>query len=216
MCSIVCSFNKDNFYDLIKLNQYRGTFSYSVGVFDKDNGLINIKKKFGEMSFKDIPSKKPEQLYIGHVQSPTGGLIYEYDRIHPSKINNTYLYHNGILKQSYLNELKLSWGYKPAESVWDTKILHQTLLSEENTFLALSSIDGSFACLFINGNKLYLFRSEIVNLYYNNDFDISSILFKDCNLLKENIVFELNISDKELIEKCYFRSLSSPYYFVEE
>ena len=73
MCGISASLNKDKFIELMKLNSYRGNFSYSVMVFDYINKkILYLNKSFGEFDEKIIENLNYENVYyIGHQQSPT-------------------------------------------------------------------------------------------------------------------------------------------------
>ena len=60
-----------------------------VVVYEKEE----VEKIIENLNYENV-------YYIGHQQSPTGGLIKDYERIHPSILNDdcntSYLYHNGF------------------------------------------------------------------------------------------------------------------------
>lgn len=215
MCSIIGAFNKEKLLELVKLNQYRGNFSYSISVFDNSEGIVSSYKQFGEFNLDLVPEKKPLQYYIAHVQAPTGGLIYEYSRIHPSYIeeSKSFLWHNGILKTNTIKELRQKLI---TSRNWDTYLLHEDL--DVEGFEGLNNIDGSFGCIYIISNpkpKFYVFTSDIITLYIDNNFNLSSVSIPNSERIIPNKVYELDIITKKKNVCFEFNSKSSPYYFVD-
>lgn len=215
MCSIICSFSKSKLIELIELNQYRGNFSYSISIFDNNDGVIYSYKDFGKFDFNQIPNKMPLQYYVAHVQSPTGGLVKEYNRIHPSYIpeSDSYLWHNGIIKKNNIKTLQQKLS---CDNEWDTALLHEDLDIEE--FKGLNDIDGSFGCIYVQNKTttLYAFTSDIITLFIDDEFNISSVRFENSKRITPNIVYEADIILRKLNQYSKFRTKSSPYYFVTQ
>lgn len=202
MCSITGSFDKLIFDKLTVIGYSRGNFSHSITQFSSEN--FQIKK-----SFDKIISDPNKIFYLGHSQAPTGGMIKDTYRIHPAKEEGYYLYHNGILKQSYIDLLKEEFNTREN---WDTLLLLKKIVKDE--FKILSEIDGSFTgVLFSNSNYIYLFRNEITPLWIDKDFNFSSIKFENSFLIKENTIFELNLISKNLKEIGKFTTRNNPYNF---
>lgn len=211
MCSIFGSFSRDIFIDLARQNQYRGSFSYSVAVFDPYFGIADMVKDFGKLDINRIPDKNCHEYYIGHVQAPTGGLIKDYNRIHPCEYYETYLWHNGILKSNTLKKLQSKFDL---DESWDTRLLHYEL--HASGFDALNDIDGSFGCVYINHMNFYMFTSDIVRIFIDDDYNISSTKFPNSTYIEPNVVFNIGIEGKGKIninKETTFNSKSSPYYF---
>ncbi len=214
MCSIACSFSRSKLQKLINLNQYRGNFSYSISIFDNIRGIIYSHKDFGKFDFNQVPEKEYLQYYIAHVQSPTGGLLKEYNRIHPSYLSesDSYLWHNGIIKNNSIKHLQQKLSINEE---WDTMLLHEDLDTEY--FKGLNHIDGSFGCIYIMNKipTIYVFTSEIITLFIDSEFNISSVKFENSQRITPNIVYNLDIILKKMKLCSNFNSKSSPYYFVD-
>lgn len=211
MCSIFGSKDRNRFIHLAKQNQFRGNFSHSISIF-RSNGIFQvISKEFGGFREQDVPKFKDILYYIGHVQAPTGGLVKNRNRIHPAKINNAYLFHNGIIKESCLKEIT-STGIT---EVWDTKVF-LNYLYDKNLPKTLSMIDGSFGCVYVHENGVKIFTSDIITLFYNDDHDISSIKTDKVNIrFTPNIIYDFDIMNDIIVQVGSFTSKSSPYFFIE-
>lgn len=175
MCSIYISKYLDDFISLRDFCDFRGNFSYSVMTV-KDN-LFTLNK-----SFNKINNIVESDFYIGHSQAPTSGMIKDENRIHPCNDNNSYLYHNGIIKKSFLE--------KYSSEKWDTKVLFNLL--QDFGFDILSEIDGSFACVYIRDSNIYIFRNKLCTLYYNEN-NICSVKYNNTyNIVPDGKVFIFN------------------------
>lgn len=186
MCSIIGSFNKEKVKELVKLNQHRGNFSYSISVYNVcENKIIYSYKDFGEFNVNKFNSilHTPNNYYICHIQAPTGGMLKDYNRIHPVKYNNTYLWHNGILK------LK-------DRTLFDTKYL--TNILSKKGFNGLSDIEGLFSCVYYN-KGLYMFRTKHGKLYIDKDMNVSSEKFENSKCINFDTVYKVNLKNKEVI-----------------
>jgi len=216
MCSIIGSVNFSVLTDLINKNQFRGTFSFSLTLFDFVNKIIcSQTRQFGEFDLKDEETddiigdmfeecRKVDGLYyIAHVQAPTGGLVEDVRRIHPSTLDSdckprivygiSHLYHNGILKEDTIKFLQQELN---SDSTWDTELLHQAI--RKYGFSILSKLDGSFGCLMIWDGVIYIFTNELVTLYMNNNFDLSSVKINDqYERIQPNIVYMLNLDEDD-------------------
>ena len=211
MCGIIASFNLDKFKELILLNQKRGSFSYSFTMYNIITKEVNIFKDFGPFDFKVFPKVNNSNIYyIGHIQAPTGGLIKKTDRIHPSSFSDTFLYHNGILKPETIETLKTQLNI---DSDWDTYLLHMNLL--KNGWVGLNHIDGSFGCLYVN-QDVYAFTNDLINLYVDEHFNLSSVYFKNSVRLNPNCVYKFVFNDfhYEIIDA--FKTKHNPYFIMED
>ena len=210
MCSIVGSYDFNKLYELIKLNQYRGSFSYSFSVLNIETGEIESTiKEFGKFNidiYHEVYNKY--HYYIAHVQAPTGGLIKDTNRIHPSVKKDSYLWHNGILKEDYIKEVQNRYNLQDGQ--WDTGLLHNVIL--DDSFGALNNVDGSFGCLFNINSKTYLFTSDIIQLFVDDELNISSVKFEGSVKIKPNMVYEIDFNNFNIEELLAFRSKSSPYF----
>ena len=208
MCSIIGSFSREKLKELAKLNEYRGQYSHSLYVFDDNKQAVYKHKQKGAL---DIDAHVlPKGYMIAHQQAPT----YENknkDNIHPSEIENTYLWHNGIVKSSNIGYLKSLLNI--CES-WDTRLIHLIFKAG----LPLDEIDGTFACVGVISNKMYFFTNEICPLFINSKGDISSTKFEDSKRLEPNIIHEVNYNSInrsiELTMKSKFKTKENPYFFI--
>lgn len=212
MCSIICSFKSEKFKELVKINQYRGSFSHSLTQWNIDKKEFKIlQRDFGPFNNNILPNDSSlSTFYIGHVQMPTGGLSKDLERIHPSTIayNNqiSLLYHNGILKE---NQMKYhSLKYKP----WDTHELHQILRG--NKFNSLSKVDGSFGCIYIHNKQVMVFTTTTITLFVDNVLNISSVKFENSKRIKPNVVWLIDFDNFKLKKIATFNSKSDPYYLA--
>ena len=206
MCAIVGSFDRDKFEELIELNTYRGNHSFSLAEYDINNAKINlIEQSFGYFDYSLLDNITTGNYIIGHVQAPTTD-SKDKESIHPSIIDNTYLWHNGIIKENCIEEIQTVLSSKIK---WDTKLLHKYILEDKN----LSNIDGTFSCLYSNGSGLYLFRNEISPMFIDNKFNISSTKFEESTSTHANNLFIIDFHNFELITKKEFLTKENPYFF---
>jgi hypothetical protein len=225
MCGIIASKSLEEFKELVIANQSRGSFSHSLTVFEFDDNYdellykVMCYKNFGPFDFNNIVFRNLDQIhnpyFIGHVQAPTGGLIEDYNRIHPSVVQNCqYLYHNGILKHEYI----VRHSNKEV-NVWDTSLLNQLIYS--HGFTCLDSVKGSFACILIqddvlyNDNPLliYCFRNNNSPLYYSDNLSFSSMKIDGFHELVSGEVFLIDLKTNQLVPHQAFKLLDN--YYIE-
>lgn len=231
MCSIFGSFNKNTITELLNINQYRGNFSYSISIIDTtDCSIYSQYKDFGEFDIRQIPDGLKEKYYIlCHVQAPTGGLITTLNRVHPSIYsyattcedniiykNDSYLWHNGILKDDFIQKIRPTLKISQVET-WDTYILHNYIKNTKCGWDCLSHVDGSFGCIYLDVDKIFSFTSDTINLYIDDNFNISSVKPNNSYKRQEpNNVFMWDFKNKKKEIVGTFNSLSSPYFIIEE
>jgi asparagine synthetase B (glutamine-hydrolysing) len=209
MCSIIGSFSKDKFKELVLLNQHRGTFSYSFLVLNpKKLKIDTLKQDFGSFDLNSIDDAT-DGYYLGHCQAPTGGLIKDKDRIHPAKIDDVFLFHNGIIKQKDVTRLKME---HETYVEWDTKLMLMEIKKNGLT-PTLNTIDGSFACVYVDGLKFRIFRSAAGTLFVDDCGNISSTKFENSNRIEQGNVFVLDLLNNTMITEDKFVSKSSPYFY---
>jgi hypothetical protein len=210
MCSIVGSFSKQKFKELIKLNQSRGSFSYSFFQFDTTTMTVSaVEQNFGEFPLEIIDQAEDGMMLFGHTQAPTGGLIFDKNRIHPAKIKEDFLFHNGIIKQQDINRLQKE---HETDEAWDSKLMLMEI-QKIGLFQTLNTIDGSFACIFKDESKMRIFRSAAGTLFVDNELNISSTLFEGSNRIEKDVVFYLDFDTKTVIKENLFKSKSNPYFY---
>jgi glucosamine 6-phosphate synthetase-like amidotransferase/phosphosugar isomerase protein len=202
MCSIIGSYSKDKFVELLAINKYRGTFSHSLTLYNENE--VRTFKDFGDFNIELLEHAQPGDYLLGHCQAPTGGLVKDFDRIHPYINGDFRLLHNGIIKTEALTLINeaLNSAY-----LWDTQALGEYVRDD---FDKLSNIEGSFACVCIKDNHIYMFRNAISPLYLNGR-DISSTKFKDSQMIAHNTIFKMNNVSFEVYE--HFNNQHNPYYF---
>lgn len=197
--------------ELAKVNAYRGNFSWSLAHINSNFEVVDLQREFGEFnpSFLDDASV----YYLAHIQAPTGGLIQDRSRIHPSIIKDkcsqtSMLYHNGIIKQHYLD--------KHNYEGWDTSLLHRLVYGCDLFDINyLNEVDGSFSCALIaEGNHMNLFRNQSSPMFINSLGDISSTRCKIVgDSTKCDIVYEFNpFIEQKLKEIIQFSNINKPFY----
>ena len=191
MCSIFGSFREDIFVDLAKLNQFKGNFSCSITQGNR------TAKDFGKFN-KDALNSMPldHQYLIGHVQAPTGGMVEDRDRIHPTTQGTSLLWHNGLLTSGGIKYLQ---GELDTLEEFDTKLLHEALLND----IDLSNIEGLFSCVFKKDHEFFIFRTKHGKLYIDEDLNLSSERFPRSKCINYDTVYRLDFrsDDIEVVSK---------------
>lgn len=206
MCAIFGSKDFNKFKELADLNSYRGQHSYSISVYDIKTGDITpVKKELGSFTTEGLNPDLQDVYWIGHIQAPTTQ-SKDLDSVHPSVVNSSFLWHNGIIKEDYIKRMQESLNMA---CNWDTKLLHYWVIKEND----LSEVDGTFSCLRYYDGKLYLFRNEISPMFIDDQLNISSTKFSDSNKTRPNAMLriEFNLDNVALLST--FNTRENPYYF---
>lgn len=210
MCSIIGSFSKTKFKELVKLNQYRGSFSYSFLVLDPISlETISLTQNFNEFNLDIIDSAPDNMYYLGHTQAPTGGLVKKVERIHPARINDFFLFHNGIIKQKDVERLQQLYDINEE---WDSKLMLANIYNI-GLLEALNTLDGSFACVFNDMTSLRIFRSAAGILFVDDSLNISSTKFDNSTRIEKDTIYELDLKNRKLLINNNFVSKSNPYFY---
>ena len=211
MCSIVGSFKKDKLIELCEINSYRGQHSHSISYFDIVTGEISVQKYEGKVDY-NIIEQKPLVYMIVHMQAPTS----EGDpkgTIHPAYFKGKFLWHNGILKQSYVQKLKESLHENVHEICnWDTFLMLKAISKDRKN---INDLDGSFSCLMYDNEKLYVFRNEISPMFYDANLNISSTGFKGSRPTPPNQIHHMDFNFSSLFAVENFITRFNPYYIED-
>lgn len=208
MCSIIGSFDKDVIKELAKLNEYRGTHSHSVYVFQIHTfQVLYAHKSLGPLNIDD--HDLPQGYIVVHQQAPTTE-NKDDSAIHPASLGKQLLWHNGIIKAEEVKRLQ-----EKLESTitWDTKLMLLNLILNESVV----DIDGSFSCLWYDGNSLFLFRNEISPMFLDGRGNISSTKFPGSEPIDANYLWIFDpyyATLADYIEE--FNTVENPYYFADE
>lgn len=222
MCSIFCSFDKKRILELYQLNSSRGECSFSITNFDlAEDGSIQKISIHRSREFFDPDLISDQGYHICHIQAPTGERTNDLKNIHPAEWNGHLLWHNGIVKDKDIKRLQQKQNISDG---WDTALLLNEL-EEEEKLENISQIDGSFACIYLFENKIFLFRNDLAPLYYSrNKMDISSVpwinddVYCECKYLTSNIYFQLIFTSNSsgvLKPAGEFTTFDNPYFFGE-
>jgi len=208
MCSIVGSFDIDRLRQLAELNAYRGTHSHSLYAFDSNKNVVYSHRSFGALDINKHAIETNSNLYfVAHQQAPTTD-AKSVDSIHPAQVQDTLLWHNGIIKEDDVIRLK---DELLSDEVWDTKLMLLNYLKSGS----VDNIDGTFSCLLYNENKLHLFRNEISPMFYNEQGDISSTKFEGGQPTSPNFIIEFEPFDDNLMTlRNQFVTKENPYFFM--
>ena len=204
MCAIIGSYDIDKLRELAKKNAYRGSFSHSLMIINAQNTVISLTKGFGELDLSNVHLYKGA-YYLAHIQAPTGGMVKDINRIHPSEDEyGNMLYHNGILKSSYLK----SNDYDG----WDTKLLHNKIIDTED-YSVLDEVDGSFSCIdIIEGVGITMFRNSASPMFVDSELNISSTKFDNSISTKYNTIYQIDLLNHEYNKIGIFDNKNTPYY----
>lgn len=210
MCSIIGSFKKEKIVELCKMNEHRGQVSHSLSLFDIVSGQLQVQRRVGKVDYDEVMSidKDPLTYIIVHMQAPTSEK-FNPSLVHPAQFEGNYLWHNGILKQSYVDKLK-----KQLDEVcsWDTFLL---LKSISNNLDNLNFLDGSFSCLMYRNEKLYAFRNEISPMFYDENLNLSSTFFLGSASTQPNVLHHIDFNFGTLFKIKSFKTVENPYFFAE-
>jgi len=192
------------------MNEHRGQVSHSLSLFDIVSGQIQVQRRVGKVDYDEIMSidKDPLTYIIVHMQAPTSGDLSP-SIVHPAHFEGNYLWHNGILKQSYVDKLK-----QQLDEVcpWDTFLLLKSITASRDN---LNYLDGSFACLLYSNEKLYAFRNEISPMFYDPYLNISSTKFLGSRSTEPNVLQHIDFNFGTLFNLKPFKTVENPYFFAE-
>jgi glutamine phosphoribosylpyrophosphate amidotransferase len=210
MCSLIGSFSKEKIVELVKLNLYRGQHSYSYSYYNPEDNSIQVTRGLGEIPLDDI--KIPEGHYcIAHMQAPTTE-NKDINSVHPAQIGNSYLWHNGIIKASWIEKRKnhIEVSEIPSRyNTWDTYLILRQYVEDGH----LNNIDGTFSCVYYSPMEgLQLFRNEISPLFLDDQHNISSTKFYKSHSLPANKVWTF-MPGENILEDGDFNTVENPYYF---
>tara|TARA_R110001599_G_scaffold34323_1_gene109974 strand:+ start:97 stop:732 length:636 start_codon:yes stop_codon:yes gene_type:complete len=211
MCGIIGSFSKNKIIELSKINSTRGNKTFSLSVLNVDCEILRCVKVIGNFSesvFNEIDNLHNQELYyILHIQSPTKVTKITTQTIHPAIYDDNYLWHNGMIIERNMNIIKEKYSY---DSNWDTGLILKMVTEGIDT---LEEIEGSFGCLLLKDNNFYIFRNNIVPMYYDDDLNISSTEFENSTKLNSNIVYDIDLKNKKLNYFKQFKNEHNPYKF---
>ncbi len=206
MCAIVGSFDKAKLVELIKLNTYRGSHSWSLSEYDLKSGNVDTKRGLGDFDESALDSLTEGNYYIAHTQAPTTDAKSD-DNIHPSKYEDSLLWHNGIIKDYFVT--KMQDGLNRPHQPWDTALLNEWV----SKGMALDDVDGTFSCLRYRKGQLTLFRNEISPMFMDEDWNLSSTKFEGSKPTKPGVKLWMDFEFKKLEEIKAFKTKENPYFF---
>lgn len=217
MCAIVGSRSIEKLKELVELNSYRGSHSFSFSTFNMYSGILSIQQK--KLGTIDLTNKMlaPNEYAIVHIQAPTTD-ARTADFIHPAVLNvnsqpeynpDLALWHNGIIKAETVKN-----NVDKYSSSWDTMQILRALV-QANSFSVLNEFDGTFSCLMYNraNLSLKLFRNEISPMFIDDNLSISSTKFPGSRETVANHVIKLNFKNNSVILEDEFKTVENPYYF---
>lgn len=209
MCAILGSFSRDKLLELIELNSYRGSHSYSFSTINTDTGVLTVRGKgHGELNPVHVQFDENEYAVV-HIQAPTTN-EKTFDSIHPAEEAGAYLWHNGIIKAGHVKVLQRVFG---EDTNWDTRLLLRAVLT---SFDELNNMDGSFSCLLHDSYRAYLFRNDISPMFYDKDLSISSTKFEGSISTPPNTVLYMDFKSRGLYNVgTSFKTVENPYFFMD-
>ena len=227
MCGIFTSPDKDRFFnELFFKNMVRGNSEhYSVTLLNEEAENITI--------FRSMPSVPISKFIISinrHITAHAGGRYYlighhlaptsVHSNFHPAQVEDTYLWHNGMIKEALMEKLKIKYKADP-QNEWDTKLFLRYIVDNKGKEDILDNIEGSFACLMARGDGMAVFRNELVNLFFNPETrEFSSVELKGFIQIPANTIFSFLPFDNgpelglRFINK--FSTKDNPFLFVRK
>lgn len=214
MCGIFATADPIKLENLFNLNYKRGQRGFSQNGFSFFDGNSLVWEARNESKRLEIDPKFLSDFNICHVVAPTGESHF-HPAIREAQEHEsegfTALWHNGILKADTISE----YARTDAEAEWDTQLLVNRLHylnTPEETSEFLSSLEGSFACLLIKDSQLFVFRNNLVPLYWDNLMNFSSVKFSFSNLLAPGVVFHVDFEQRKLVDTgIHFTTKNDPY-----
>lgn len=214
MCAIIASKDPKTIIDLVEVNSYRGSFSWSITGITKEYFVVSQEKGFGEFPVEDFASladSMVEELYwICHVQAPTNGLKEIYGRIHPAEHTHEYLWHNGIIKDKWVEEALVRFE---SDDKFDTSLLLSQISSGDFLAESLEDVDGSFACMYLKeGEYLKVFRNTASPLFCDGT-NFSSVRFDEMEPIDANLIYDVDLDVFETQPEAVFTNINEPFFF---
>lgn len=211
MCAITGSFDLNKLKELVELNSHRGSHSYSYSTHFKGKTTVFIRD-FGYPEWDRIERLQNQSVgvyHMIHTQAPTT-TDRDINSIHPAFEQQSALWHNGIILQTCLNELKAK---HQDNREWDT---YHLLLEVNKGFDKLADIQGSFSCLYATTSVLYLFRNTISPMFVDGNLNISSTQFDGSHSTEPGIVYSFDFKNKTLVPQITFMKAEEPFFFLGE
>lgn len=209
MCGIFASFDRSKFIELGYKNAYRGSASCSVS--HSDGKTVKVVRRV-DRTFDQMEISGDSGVYkLGHIQAPT--TIADLSAsVHPAAVGTSMLWHNGIVKDFDVKRLQSELNTGEA---WDTMLILKSLLATDG-WGVLSGINGSFACVMVEDNTIFVFRNEISPLFVDDELNMSSVKFEGCRSLPANKVFMLDLEQRAFLEVGDFATKENPYFMTED
>jgi len=209
MCAIIGSFSKDKLIELIDLNSYRGSHSYSFSRLHLHGDLHVFNKGMGTFDKALLDILDEGDYGIIHIQAPTTE-ARDFDSVHPAREWFTALWHNGIIKANYVKEMQARFGN---DTEWDTQLLLRAVNTSRDE---INNVDGSFSCLWYDGAGAYLFRNDISPMFYDDQLNISSTKFNGSIPTPPNKFLYMDLETRALYNRGEFKTVENPYYFGDD
>jgi asparagine synthetase B (glutamine-hydrolysing) len=220
MCGLFGSRDPQKLEELFKLNTRRGqtrmslneftTIPVGVDTFNRDPERTYFQGGVKSEKIELVPAYIHKGNFtLGHIQAPTAAS----NEAHPAKVDEIWVWHNGILKDDAITRLQEETG---ETSGWDTHLIATRLQEhwEDAEFVnrVLSDLEGSFACFLYDGYDLYCFRNEISPLFVDDDLNFSSVKFEGSNSIEPGIVFKIDFIYNKLDKSGgMFTTKNNPY-----
>jgi len=215
MCGLFASTDPVKLENLFNLNFKRGQKGFSQSGFSFVDGNMLLWESRNESSRFEIDPKFLSDYNICHVVAPTTAEPNFHPAVREAQEHEpegfTALWHNGILKQDTIDELRKNED----DPLWDTQLLvdrlHYLGLDDEMSEF-LSSLDGSFACLMLKDSGLYVFRNNLSPLFRDNMLNFSSVRFSFSEPVPPGIVYFVDFETRQLVDTgVHFETKNNPY-----
>lgn len=215
MCGLFASADPIKLENLFNLNYKRGQKGVSQNGFSffDDNALIWESRN--ESKRLEIDPKFLSEFNIFHVVAPTTAELNFHPAVREAQDHEsegfTALWHNGILKQDTIDNLRKN----DDDPTWDTQLLVNRLHyldDEEETREFLESLDGSFACFLLKNSQLFIFRNQLSPLFFDNMLNFSSVKFGFCQPVPAGVVWFVDFEKRQLVDSgIHFETKNDPY-----
>jgi len=194
--TIIGSFYKDKIIELCELNKHRNSYAYSIGTYDVDNhGFLGVNRGYGEFSYNKLDNN-PNFYTIVYLQStPCGRNVQPASTIDRHALDHGfeeyYLWLHGNLTAAEIQKLQIE---EDTEEQWETMLLLKHVVRYE----APADVDGSFSCVYSDGEDLYLFRNELESMFVDDELNICTMPFKGSRATSANKMILMNLEKKTL------------------